>query len=70
MIRLVVWELAKNTTLPHQKKIVPQTPFLVQNLVNFGGNYFLAEKQKGYEEELWMRKNIERRSNSFLRSRD
>jgi len=44
---LVGWELAKGTTFPYKKFFVPQTHFLVQSLVNYGGNFFFGGKLKG-----------------------
>jgi len=50
---------------------VPRTHFLVQILVNFGGNFFLGGNLKrGMWEELWMRRYTERRSDNFRRSQD
>jgi hypothetical protein len=34
------WDSEKGTTLPYKNCFVPQTPFLVQVLVNFGGIFF------------------------------
>jgi len=46
---LVGWELVKGTTFRCKIIFVPQTPFLVKVLVNFGMKNFTAQKMKGCE---------------------
>ena len=43
---LVGWEMAKGITFPYKIFFVPRTHFLVQILVNFGGNLFWREIER------------------------
>ena len=51
MVGLVGWEMAKGNTYLYNFFFVTQTHFLVQILVNFGGNFFMAGNRQGYKED-------------------
>ena len=66
---LAGWLFGERYDFSSSENLCPADPFPSTNFSQLWRDFF-GGKIKGYEEGLWMRKNIDRRNNNFLRSRE